>query len=184
MRSRKRKASTARWILFGMRWRHGRTSSRLCFHLLTDKVLHPQYRGLIADSRWPYAPHPSSRCSSSIWRAKLWIPPPSSTWWWKTTRLLGKISKCNTAEPGVTLTSGIRLPNVRLVWTRRREWLFDRAAAPPGAAVAHGWSYHLHQCQHVNLEKSFDCVTAICTSWWQPPTGLATHHHRECTGKQ
>lgn len=100
MRSRKRKASTASWILFGMRWRHRRTLSRLCFDFLTDKVLHPQYRGLMADSRWPVPPHPSSRCSSSIWRAKLWIPPPSSTWWWKTTRLLGKISKCNACWAG------------------------------------------------------------------------------------
>lgn len=50
------------------------------------------------------------------------------------------------------LIPGIRLPNVRLVWTRRREWLFDRAA------VAHGSSYHLHQCQHVNLEKPFEVV--------------------------
>lgn len=68
--------------------------------IFSQIVLHPQYRGLIADSRWPVPPHPSSRCSSSIWRAKLWIPPPSSTWWWKTTRLLGKISKCNTCWAG------------------------------------------------------------------------------------
>lgn len=125
------------------------TLSRLCFGLLTDKVLRPQYRGRTADSRWPVAPSsrssPSSRCSSSIWRANLLIPPPSSTWWWKITRLLGKISKWNSAELGFLLSFGKRrwgkkkqLPNARLVWTRCRRWLFDQAAAPPGAAVACG----------------------------------------------
>lgn len=129
------------------------TLSRLCFGLLTDKVLRPQYRG--ADSWFsltcaPPVPTPSSsRCSSSIWMANLWIPPPSSTWWWKTTRLLGKISECNTAEPGflpsLLFSFGRRrwgqkkrLPNARLVWTRRGRHLFDQAAASPGAAVARG----------------------------------------------
>lgn len=34
------------------------------------------------------------RCWSLIWRARRWTRPPALMWLWKTTRLLGKISKC------------------------------------------------------------------------------------------
>lgn len=150
--------------------------TRLCFWLA-----HGQ-----SDSRWPLPPalplYLTSRCSSSIWRAKLWIPPPSLMWWWKTTRLLGKISECNTAEPAFLLRFGRRmwwkkmqLPNNRLVWTRCRGRLFDLTRLITCVGVdALIWRSFL---------KLRDCVTAIWTSQRQPPTGLASHHHWECTGK-
>lgn len=34
------------------------------------------------------------RCWNLIWRARCWTRPPALMWLWKTTRLLGKISKC------------------------------------------------------------------------------------------